>query len=97
METITQYLEARPISVSYTGIKKQQWERSELSFGDVNIADFVYMYKKCKFHNQSEPGFEQLTKPLSKNYDTEATWLRLPEMWSDSTAISYSRTETVIM
>ena len=29
--------------------KKQQWERSEFSFGDVNIADFVYMYKKCSF------------------------------------------------
>ena len=59
--------------------KKQQWERSELSFGDVNIADFVYMYKKMQFHNHQNLGFEQLTKPLSKNYDTEATWLRLPE------------------
>ena len=52
--------------------KKQQWERSEFSFGDVNIADFVYMYKKMQFHNHQNLGFEQLTKPLSKNYDTEA-------------------------
>ena len=59
--------------------KKQQWERTELSFGDVNIADFVYMYKKMQFHNHQNLGFEQLTKPLSKNYDTEAAWLRLPE------------------
>lgn len=59
--------------------KKQQWERSEFSFGDVNIADFVYMYKKMQFHNHQNLGFEQLTKPLSKNYDTEAAWLRLPE------------------
>lgn len=59
--------------------KKQQWERGEFSFGDVNIADFVYMYKKMQFHNHQNLGFEQLTKPLSKNYDTEAAWLRLPE------------------
>lgn len=59
--------------------KKQQWERSELSFGDVNIVDFVYMYKKMQFHNHQNLGFEQLKKPLSKNYDTEAAWLKLPE------------------
>ena len=59
--------------------KKQQWERTELSFGDVNIADFVYMYKKMQFHNHQNLGFEQLRKPLSKNYDTEAAWIKLPE------------------
>lgn len=59
--------------------KKQEWERTELSFGDVNIADFVYMYKKIQFHNHQNLGFEQLRKPLSKNYDTEAAWIKLPE------------------
>ena len=59
--------------------KKQQWERTELSFGDVNIADFVYMYKKMQFHNHQNLGFEQLRKSLSKNYDTEAAWIKLPE------------------
>ena len=59
--------------------KKQEWERTELSFGDVNIADFVYMYKKMQFHNHQNLGFEQLRKPLSKNYDTEAAWIKLPE------------------
>lgn len=59
--------------------KKQEWERTELSFGDVNIADFVYMYKKMQFHNHQNLGFEQLRKSLSKNYDTEAGWIKLPE------------------
>lgn len=59
--------------------KKQEWEKTELSFGDVNIADFVYMYKKMQFHNHQNLGFEQLRKPLSKNYDTEAAWIKLPE------------------
>jgi len=59
--------------------KKQEWKRTELSFGDVNIADFVYMYKKMQFHNHQNLGFEQLRKPLTKNYDTEAAWIKLPE------------------
>lgn len=59
--------------------KKQEWKRTELSFGDVNIADFVYMYKKMQFHNHQNLGFEQLQKPLTKNYDTEAAWIKLPE------------------
>ena len=59
--------------------KKQEWKRTELSFGDVNIADFVYMDKKMQFHNHQNLGFEQLRKPLTKNYDTEAAWIKLPE------------------
>ena len=59
--------------------KKQEWKRTELSFGNVNIADFVYMYKKMQFHNHQNLGFEQLRKPLTKNYDTEAAWIKLPE------------------
>ena len=59
--------------------KKQEWKRTELSFGDVNIADFVYMYKKMQFHNHRNLGFEQLRKALTKNYDTEAAWIKLPE------------------
>ena len=59
--------------------KKQERKRTELSFGDVNIADFVYMYKKMQFHNHQNLGFEQPRKTLTKNYDTEAAWIKLPE------------------
>lgn len=61
MEIITQYLEAETNTSIIHRHKKQQWERSEFSFGDVNIADFVYMYKKMQFHNHQNLGFEQLT------------------------------------
>ena len=59
--------------------KEQKWERTELHFGDVNVAEFVYMYKKLQFHNHQNLGFEQLKQPLSKSFDTEAAWLKLPE------------------
>ena len=59
--------------------KERQWERTKLQFGDVNVADFVYMYKKLQFHNHQNLGFEQLSQPLIKSYDTEAAWLKLPE------------------
>ena len=59
--------------------KEKEWKRTRLHFGDVNVADLVYMYKKLQFHNHQNLGFEQLRKPLSKNFDTEAAWLKLPE------------------
>ena len=31
--------------------KEQQWNRIRVQFGDVNVADYVYMYKKLQFHN----------------------------------------------
>lgn len=58
--------------------KEKTWGRTELHFGDVNVADFVYMYKKLQFHNHQNLGFEQLKRPLTKNYDTEAAWIKIP-------------------
>lgn len=51
----------------------------ELHFGDVNVSDYVYMFKKMQFHNHQNLGYEQLPKALSKDYDTESTWMRVPE------------------
>lgn len=59
--------------------KEKEWKRTHLKFGDVNVADLVYMYKKLQFHNHQNLGFEQLRRPLTKNFDTEAAWLKLPE------------------
>ena len=33
----------------------------------MNVADFVYMYKKLQFHNHQNLGFEQLSQPLIKS------------------------------
>lgn len=59
--------------------KEQELFRIQTGFGDVNVNDFVYMYKKMQFHNHQNLGFEQFQKPLSKDYDTESSWILLPK------------------
>jgi DEAD/DEAH box helicase domain-containing protein len=61
------------------GSKDMDYKRVKVTFGDVNVDDIVYMYKKLQFHNHQNLGFEQLEKPLSKDYDTESTWIRIPD------------------
>jgi DEAD/DEAH box helicase domain-containing protein len=59
--------------------REQEYGRSRLYFGDVNVNDIVFMYKKLQFHNHQNLGFEHLPKPLSKDYDTESTWIHIPD------------------
>lgn len=59
--------------------KAKDYGRLEVSFGDVNVEESVHMYKKLQFHNHQNLGFEQLERPLSKNFDTESTWIRVPQ------------------
>lgn len=59
--------------------KNRAHQRSDVYFGDVNVDETIDMYKKLQFHNHQNLGFEQLRTPLSKNYDTESTWLRIPK------------------
>ncbi|WP_026882977.1 DEAD/DEAH box helicase [Clostridium akagii] len=60
------------------GSKEMDYKRTKVAFGDVNVDEMVYMYKKLQFHNHQNLGFEQLEKPLSKDYDTESTWIKIP-------------------
>lgn len=48
-------------------------------FPDLGETIPVLMYKKLQFHNHQNLGFEQLDKPLAKDYDTESTWLKMPD------------------
>lgn len=59
--------------------KDMEYKRSHINFGEVNVDDVVYMYKKLQFHNHQNLGFEQLEKPLAKDFDTESTWIRMPD------------------
>jgi len=59
--------------------KHVQYMRTHIDFGDVNVDECVYMYKKLQFHNHQNLGYEQLLEPLSKDYDTESTWIKIPE------------------
>lgn len=59
--------------------KEMDYKRVKVAFGDVNVDEIVYMYKKLQFHNHQNLGFEHLEKPLSKDYDTESTWIKIPD------------------
>ena len=37
------------------------------------------MYKKLQFHNHQNLGYVSLLRPLRKDYDTESTWIHIPE------------------
>ena len=59
--------------------KSTELARTVLHFGDVNVSDYVYMFKKMQFHNHVNLGYESFPKALSKDYDTESVWMRMPE------------------
>ena len=59
--------------------KNTEFARTVLHFGDVNVSDSIYMFKKMQFHNHVNLGYESLPKALSKDYDTESVWMRMPE------------------
>lgn len=59
--------------------KEIDYKRVKVVFGDVNVDEVVHMYKKLQFHNHQNLGFEHLEKPLSKDYDTESTWIKIPD------------------
>ncbi len=60
-------------------MQESELGRVPLRFGDININDIVMMFKKLQFHNHQNLGYVDLTVPLQKDYDTESTWLRIPE------------------
>ena len=60
------------------GNAEKEYKRIRVSFGDVNVKESVYMYKKLQFHNHQNLGYGQLEQPLSKDFDTESTWITIP-------------------
>ena len=59
--------------------QQEEFERSHICFGDINVNEVISMYKKLQFHNHQNLGYVSLTVPLQKDYDTESTWIRIPE------------------
>lgn len=60
------------------GRKEKAWLRTEAAFGDVNVHAQISVYRKLQFHNHQNLGYEQVAPPLSREYDTESVWLKLP-------------------
>lgn len=61
------------------GSAEKEYKRTKVSFGDVNVKESVYMYKKLQFHNHQNLGYGQLEPPLTKDFDTESTWITIPQ------------------
>ena len=59
--------------------QEEPYERTYIRFGDINVNEMVSMYKKLQFHNHQNLGYVSLTLPLKKDYDTESTWILIPE------------------
>ena len=59
--------------------QKETFKRIKKCFGDINVNEVISMYKKLQFHNHQNLGYVSLTRPLQKDYDTESTWIEIPE------------------
>ncbi|SHK66904.1 DEAD/DEAH box helicase [Hespellia stercorisuis] len=58
--------------------------RTEAAFGDINVNEWVTMFKKLQFHNHQNLGYVQLEEPLQKDYDTESAWITIPANVTDA-------------
>lgn len=58
--------------------EEMHFGRTQIHFGDININEVIYMFKKLQFHNHQNLGYVQLPEILQKDYDTESTWLDIP-------------------
>lgn len=59
--------------------EEESFARTKFRFGDINVNEVISMFKKLQFHNHQNLGYVQLAQPLQKDYDTESTWLEIPE------------------
>ena len=59
--------------------REEELGRCRIHFGDINVEEVISMYKKLQFHNHQNLGYVSLLRPLRKDYDTESTWIHIPE------------------
>ena len=59
--------------------EETEFGRTRVYFGDININEMIYMFKKLQFHNHQNLGYVQLPEVLHKDYDTESTWMEIPQ------------------
>lgn len=59
--------------------EETEFGRMRVHFGDININEMICMFKKLQFHNHQNLGYVQLPEVLQKDYDTESTWMEIPQ------------------
>lgn len=60
-------------------LHEKELKRMKSCFGDINVNEVISMYKKLQFHNHQNLGYVELTQPLQKDFDTESTWIDIPD------------------
>lgn len=92
LDTANEIALAKPIEVNYytiscdsTEVHKIQSQKSnaigrtEQMFGDVRVSYTTFGFRRLQFHNHQNLGYEELDRPLSRTFDTEGFWIRLPD------------------
>lgn len=59
--------------------EEKQVGRTNVFFGDVNVATLISEYKMIQFFNHQNLGYESLHEPLQDEMDTEGSWIQLPD------------------
>ena len=59
--------------------KRETLGRTVVHFGDVQVTTTIGGFKKIQFHNHQNLGYQELAEPLSKGYESEGTWISIPE------------------
>jgi DEAD/DEAH box helicase domain-containing protein len=83
--------QAKPVDVNYytiphdtTEVQKimcrdfQALGRTNKHFGNVQVNYTTSGFKRLQFHDHQNLGFDKLDHPLSKTFDTEGFWIRIP-------------------
>lgn len=92
LDLVSRTAEAAPFSGNYYTVpagteetrilkvhREDSFGRTQIHFGDINVGEVITMFKKLQFHNHQNLGYVDLAVPLAKDYDTESTWIELPE------------------
>ena len=92
LDLVSRTAEAEPFSGNYytvpagreetriiQTIREEDYRRTRIHFGDINVNEVITMFRKLQFHNHQNLGYVELATPLQKDYDTESTWMEIPE------------------
>ncbi|MEG2993546.1 MAG: DEAD/DEAH box helicase [Bacilli bacterium] len=61
-------------------LKSDSYKMCKYSFGDLNVTNIINGHSNIQFNNHAMLGFESMDNPtLSKEMDTEAVWIQVPE------------------
>lgn len=96
LDTADHTAQAKPVDVNYYTVSHDTTEiqkiidrdfrpigRTHRYFGNVRVCYTTSGFKRLQFHNHQNLGFDKLDHPLSKTFETEGFWVRVPREVND--------------